>query len=141
MNFGCSGVDLPEFIRDAAKHFRYIRHWAKETSGKEDAELTTHMVAPFEKAKEAGEIPTDVPLQSYWTTATPLGEIRNMNTVDLAGIDGTDVRDLTRASLQCPSNSLHRLQTILQIEPASRQQPDSSRVTLGWHERCPVRPA
>jgi hypothetical protein len=117
MNFGCSGVDLHEFICDAAKHLRYIRHWAKETSGKEDAELSTHMVAPFEKAKAAGEIPQDVPLQSYWTTATPLGEIRNMNTVDLAGIDGTNVRDLTRAEIEGRQRVMWALDALRKYQP------------------------
>lgn len=117
MNFGCSGVDVHEFICDTAKHNRYIRHWATETSGKEDAELTTHMVAPFERAKAAGEIPPDVPLQSYWTTVTPLGEVRNMNAVDLAGIDGTDVRDLTRAEIEGRQRVMWALNALRKYQP------------------------
>lgn len=117
MNFGCSGVDPHEFIRDAAKHLRYIRDWAKETSGKEDNELTTHMVAPFDAAKEAGKIPKDVPLQSFWTTVTPLGEVRNLNAVDMAGIDGTDVRDLTRAEIQGRQRVMWAINALRKYQP------------------------
>ncbi len=118
MNFGCSGVDVHRFIRHTAREdLRYIRDWAKETSGKEDNELTAHMVEPFNKAKEAGEIPADVPMQSYWTTVTPLGEIRNMNAVDMTGVDGTDVRDLTWAEMEGRQRVIWALNALRKYKP------------------------
>jgi hypothetical protein len=131
MNFGCSGVDLPKFIRHIARNdLRYIRDWAKETSGKEDNELTAHMVAPYNKAKEAGEIPKDMPMQSYWTTATPPGEIRNMNTVDLGGIDGTDVRDLTHAEME------GRRRVMLALDALRKYQPGFENARLRTFAPC-----
>ncbi|GAB4340291.1 MAG: putative intracellular survival FAD-dependent oxidoreductase IbeA [Candidatus Abyssubacteria bacterium] len=117
MNFGCSGVDVQEFIRHTARDLRYIRDWAKETSGKEDNELTAYMVEPFEKAKQAGEIPADVPMQSYWTTVTPLGEVRNLNAVDMAGIDATDVRDLTWAEMEGRQRVIWALNALRKYKP------------------------
>jgi len=131
MNFGCSGVDMPKFIRHIARHdLRYIRDWAKETSGKEDNELSAHLVAPYEKAKEAGEIPRDVPMQSYWTTATPLNEIRNMNTIDLAGIDATDVRDLTYAEME------GRRRVMLALDALRKYQPGFENARLRTFAPC-----
>jgi hypothetical protein len=118
MNFGCSGIDLPAFLRHTARHnLRYIKDWAKETSGKEDNELTAHMVDPYIKAKEAGEIPADVTMQSYWTTVTPLGEIRNMNTIDMGGVDGTDVRDLTWAEMEGRKRVMMALNALRKYKP------------------------
>jgi hypothetical protein len=118
MNFGCRGVDMPKFIRHIARHdLHYIRDWATETTGKEDNEITSHMVAPYEKAKETGEIPADVPMQSYWTSATPLGEVRNMNTIDMGGIDATDVRDLTRAEIEGRQRVMWALDALRKYQP------------------------
>jgi len=117
MNFGCSGVDVSRFIRHTARNLRYIRDWAKETAGKEDSELTSHMVEPFNKAKEAGEIPPHVKLESFWTTATPLGEIKNLNTVDIAGIDATDVWDLTKAEMEGRQRVIWALNALKKYQP------------------------
>jgi hypothetical protein len=117
MNFGASGVDMKKFIRHAARNLRYIRDWATETSGKEDNELTSHMIQPFIKAKEAGEIPPDVTLQSFWTTATPLGEIKNLNTVDMGDIDCTDVWDLTKAEIEGRQRAIWALNALRKYQP------------------------
>jgi hypothetical protein len=118
MNFGCSGIDMPKFIRHMVRHdLRYLRDWAKETSGKESNELTTDLMAPYDKAKEAGEIPKDVPMRSHWTTATPLGEIKNMNTVNVFDVDGTDVRDLTHAEIEGRQRVIWALNALRKYEP------------------------
>jgi len=117
MNFGCSGVDMRKFICHTARSLRYIRDWAKETSGKEDNELTSHMVDPFIKAKEAGEIPSDVKLESFWTSATPLGEIKNLNAVDIGGIDPTDVWDLTGAEIEGRQRVIWALNALKKYQP------------------------
>jgi hypothetical protein len=117
MNFGISGIDMKKFICHAARNLRYIKDWAKETSGKEDNELTSHLIEPFEKARKAGEIPPDVMLQSFWTTATPLGEIKNLNAVDMGGIDSTDVWDLTKAEIEGRQRAIWALNALRKYQP------------------------
>ena len=84
MNLGASGLDVAKFIRHAARNLGYIKDWATDTSGKEDNELSSYMVEPFKKAQEAGEIPKDVKIESFWTASVyqcrifTLASIRNI---------------------------------------------------------------
>jgi hypothetical protein len=117
MNFGCSGVDISRFLGDSARNLSYIRDWAKETAGKEDDELSSYMVKPFIRAQEAGEIPEDVKIESYWTTITPLGEVKNLNAVDMPGIDATDVRDLTKAEMEGRQRAIWALNALKKYKP------------------------
>jgi hypothetical protein len=117
MNFGCSGVDIARFLGDSAKNLSYIRDWAKETAGKEDDELSSYMVEPFNKARQAGEIPEDVKIESYWTTVTPLGEVKNLNAVDMGGIDATDVWDLTKAEMEGRQRAIWALNALKKHKP------------------------
>ncbi len=117
MNLGATGVDITRFLADSAKNLTYIRDWATETSGKEDGELSSYMVEPFNKAKEAGEIPKNVKMESYWTTVTPYSEIKNLNTVDICGIDATDVWDLTRAEMEGRQRAVWALNALKKYKP------------------------
>ncbi len=117
MNLGASGVDVPKFIRHAARNLAYIKDWAKETSGKEDNELSSYMVEPFKKAKEACEIPKDVKIESFWTNVTPEGELKNLNAVDMPGIDATDVWDLTRAEMEGRQRAIWALNALKKYTP------------------------
>ena len=56
-------------------------------------------------------------MQSFWTTATPLGEIKNLNTVDMGGIDCTDVWDLTRAELEGRQRAIWALNALKKYQP------------------------
>ena len=114
---GATGVDITRFLADSAKNLTYIRDWATETSGKEDGELSSYMVEPFNKAKEAGEIPKNVKMESYWTTVTPYSEIKNLNTVDICGIDATDVWDLTRAEMEGRQRAVWALNALKKYKP------------------------
>jgi len=116
-NFGCSGVDIRRFIQHTAQNLSYIRDWAKETAGKEDDELSSYMVEPFNKARQAGEIPKDVKIESFWTTVTPAGEVKNLNAVDLPGIDPTDVWDLTKAEIQGRQRAIWALHALKKYKP------------------------
>jgi hypothetical protein len=100
VNFGCSGVDLQRFLDYTLKNPSSIADWGDKSGKKEEAEFSTYLVEPFNKAKEAGEIPADVRLESYWGSFTDAGEIPNMNAVHMSGIDPTDVWDLTRAEIE-----------------------------------------
>ena len=117
MNLGATGVDITRFLADSARNLTYIGDWAKETSGKEDGELSSYMVEPFNKAREAGEIPKDVKMESYWTTVTPYGEIKNLNTVDMPGIDATDVWDLTKAEMEGRQRAIWALNALKKYKP------------------------
>jgi hypothetical protein len=100
VNFGCSGIDLEKFITYVLKNPSSIADWGDASGEKEAAEFSTYLVEPFNKAKEAGEIPSDVRMESYWGSFTDAGEIPNMNAIHMAGIDSTDVWDLTRGEIE-----------------------------------------
>ncbi|MCP4003832.1 MAG: FAD-dependent oxidoreductase [bacterium] len=100
VNFGCTGIDLKEFITYTLKNPSSIADWGDDSGQKEAAEFSTYLREPFDKAKEAGEIPKDVRMESYWGSFTDAGEIPNMNAIHMAGIDSTDVWDLTRGEIE-----------------------------------------
>ncbi len=117
MNLGAVGVDITKFLADSARNLSYIKDWATVTSGKEDNELSSYMVEPFEKARQAGEIPEDVKIESYWTTVTPFGEIKNLNAVDIPGIDATNVWDLTKAEMEGRQRAIWALNALKKYKP------------------------
>jgi len=100
VNFGCSGVDVEKFLNYTLKGPSSISDWGNESGEKEKAEFSTYLVEPFDKAKEAGEIPKDVRLESYWGSFTDAGEIPTLNAIHMPNIDSTDVWDLTRAEME-----------------------------------------
>jgi ribulose 1,5-bisphosphate synthetase/thiazole synthase len=99
VNFGCSGVDMQRFFDYMLKNPRSVADWGDQSGKKEAAEFSTHLVEPFNKAKEAGEIPKDVRLESYWGSFTDAGEIPSLNAIHMSGFDPTDVWDLTKAEM------------------------------------------
>jgi hypothetical protein len=100
VNFGCSGVDLQKFLDYTLSNPSSIADWGDASGKKEEAEFSTYLVEPFQRAKEAGEIPEDVRLESYWGSFTDAGEIPNLNAIHMSDIDPTDVWDLTRAEIE-----------------------------------------
>ena len=75
VNFGCSGVDIEKFLEYILSNPKTIADWGMTSGKKEKEEFSTYMVEPFNKAKEAGEIPRDVRLESYGGNFTDAGEI------------------------------------------------------------------
>ena len=100
VNFGCTGIDLEKFINHILKNPSSISDWGDSSGEKEAAEFSTYIREPFDRAKAAGEIPEDVRMESYWGSFTDAGEIPNMNAIHMAGIDSTDVWDLTRGEIE-----------------------------------------
>jgi hypothetical protein len=100
VNFGCSGVDIQKFLDYTLNNPSSIADWGDKSGQKEEGEFSTYLVEPFNKAKEAGEIPQDVRMESYWGNFTDAGEITNMNAIHMADIDPTDVWDLTEGEIQ-----------------------------------------
>ena len=98
-SFSCSGVDVGKFLEYVKENPSRLGDWATTTSGKEDDLFSTWITEPFDKAKEAGEIPADSVILGYWGGLTEAGEATNINVAHTLGIDSTDVWDLTRAEI------------------------------------------
>ncbi|MHA1192615.1 MAG: FAD-dependent oxidoreductase [Promethearchaeota archaeon] len=99
VNFGCSGVNIGKFIMWVYLNRSKFGDWG-ETSGKEEEFFTTYLTDPFKKAQEAGEIPKDITIESYWGCYTDAGEINSFNGIHMKNIDPTDVWDLTKAEIE-----------------------------------------
>ncbi len=99
VNFGCSGVNIGKFLMYVYLNRSKFGDWG-ETSGKEEDFFTTYLTEPFKKAQEAGEIPNDVTIESYWGCYTDAGEINSFNGIHMNNIDPTDVWDLTKAEIE-----------------------------------------
>jgi hypothetical protein len=100
VGFGCSGVDVGRFLEYVKENPSRLSDWAKETTGKEDDLFDTFIAEPFIKAREAGEIPEDVPIIGFWDGLTEAGEATNMDIAHVFGVDPTDVWDLTDAEIK-----------------------------------------
>ncbi|TFG25902.1 MAG: FAD-dependent oxidoreductase [Promethearchaeota archaeon] len=96
VNYGCSGINIGKFLMYVYLNPGKIGDWG-ETQDEEA--FSTYLVEPFNKAREAGEIPEDVRIESYWTNYTDAGEISSFNGIHMHNIDPTDVWDLTKAEI------------------------------------------
>jgi len=99
VNFGCSGINIGKFLMYVYLNRSKFGDWG-ETSGKEEDFFTTYLTEPFKKAQEAGEIPKDVNIESFWNSYTDAGEINSFNGIHMKDIDPTDVWDLTKAEIE-----------------------------------------
>jgi hypothetical protein len=117
VNFGCSGIDLEAFITYILKNPSSVADWGDQSGDKEAAEFSTYIREPFDKAKEAGEIPKDVRMESYWGSFTDAGEIPNMNAIHMAGIDATDVWDLTRGEIEGRQRVMWAVEALVKYAP------------------------
>ncbi len=124
VNFGCSGVDIQRFLDYTLKNPSSIADWGDQSGKKEEDEFSTYLVEPFDKAKEAGEIPKDVRIESYWGNFTDAGEIPSLNAIHMSGFDPTDVRDLTRAEID------GRQQVIWAVEALKKYTPGFEKARL-----------
>ncbi len=123
VNFGCSGVNIGKFLMYIYLNRASIGDWG-ETSGKEEDSFTSYLVEPFNKAKEAGEIPQDVDIECYWTAYTDAGEITSFNGIHMTDIDCTDVWDLTKAEIE------GRKRVMLAIEALKKYTPGFKKARL-----------
>ncbi len=123
VNFGCSGVNIGKFLMYIYLNRASIGDWG-ETTGKEEESFTSYLVEPFNKAKEAGEIPQDVDIECYWTAYTDAGEITSFNGIHMTDIDCTDVWDLTKAEIE------GRKRVMLAIEALKKYTPGFKKARL-----------
>jgi hypothetical protein len=118
VNFGCSGVDLEKFLTYCLKDKRKSLWDSGAKSGeKEKKEFSTRLVEPFEKAKEAGEIPKDVRMGGQWNNFTDKGEVTSLNAIRVMGVDPTDVRDLTRGEIEGRQHVMWALDALKKYTP------------------------
>jgi hypothetical protein len=116
-SFGCSGVDVAEFLEYVRENPSRLGDWATTTSGKEDDLFSTWIAEPFHKAKEAGEIPADSVILGYWGGLTEAGEATNINVAHTLGIDSTDVWDLTRAEIDGRQKAIWAFEALRKYTP------------------------
>lgn len=124
VNFGCSGIDLERFFEYMLRNPRSVADWGDRSGKKEGAEFSTHLVEPFDRAKEAGEVPKHVRMESYWGSFTDAGEIPSLNAIHMSNIDPTDVWDLTRAEIE------GRQQVMWAVEALRKYAPGFERARL-----------
>ncbi len=98
-SFGCSGVDVDEFLEYVKANPSKLGDWAQKTTGKEDDMFSTYISEPFKKARKAGEMPEDAVVLGYWDALTDAGEATNINVAHTLAMDSTDVWDLTHAEM------------------------------------------
>ncbi|MFX1568672.1 MAG: FAD-dependent oxidoreductase [Promethearchaeota archaeon] len=97
VNFGCSGINIGKFLMYIYLNPGRIGDWGET---QDETSFSTYLVEPFMKAKDAGEIPEDVNIESFWTNYTDAGEITSFNGIHMTNIDPTDVWDLTKAEIE-----------------------------------------
>ena len=119
VTFGCSGVDVirfREYVKDNSAH---LGDWdeVEQTTGKENDLFSPYIEAPFNRAKDAGEIPEDAWIKGTWSSLTEAGEATYLNLVVLNGIDSTNVRDLTRAEIQGRQQVMWALNALKKYTP------------------------
>lgn len=120
VNWGCSGINIGKFLMYVYLNPSSIGDWG-ETSGKEDSFFTTYLTEPFNKAKIAGEIPSDIDIESYWTNYTDAGEITSFNGIHIKDIDPTDVWDLTKAEIEGRKRVLWAVEALKKYTPGFKK--------------------
>ncbi|MBG7609843.1 MAG: FAD-dependent oxidoreductase [Anaerolineae bacterium] len=117
VGFGCSGVNVEKFLAYVKKNPSRLGDWASETTGKEDHLFDTFIAEPFIKAREAGEIPQDVPVIGFWDGLSDAGEATNMDIAHVFGIDPTDVWDLTEGEIKGRQRALWAVNALKKYTP------------------------
>ncbi len=104
--FHICGVDKQAFLAGVADDPQTYRdweggEWSIETTGKEDEMFSPFLRRPFERAVEAGLIPSDLTtIGGTWGAISDQGDLTYLNLVHLPNVDGTDVRSLTSAEIE-----------------------------------------
>ena len=124
VTFACSGVDKKRFMEYVDDNPGAYRQWAADTTGKEDNLFSPYIAEPFQKAREAGEIPADIEIAGTWSSITDQGEASCLNVVYILGHDCTDVRDLTRGEME------GRRQAMWAIEALNKYLPGFEKARL-----------
>ncbi|RLC03739.1 MAG: pyridine nucleotide-disulfide oxidoreductase [Deltaproteobacteria bacterium] len=100
VSFSLKGVDRKRFLSHVGTHPSTYKDWALKTTGKEDKMFSPYLSAPFQMAKEAGEIPEGVKISGTWSRISEQGDATYLNIVYMPGYDATDIHDLTRGEIE-----------------------------------------
>jgi len=119
VTFGCSGVDITRFREHVKENSARLGDWdeVEQTTGKENDLFSPYIEEPFNRAKDAGEIPRDAWIKGTWSSLTEAGEATYLNMIVLNGIDPTNVRDLTQAEIQGRQQVMWALNALKKYTP------------------------
>ena len=123
--FHINGVDKQRFLEGVAEDPQTYRDWESgewkvETTGKEDDMFSPFLRKPFERAMDAGIIPSDVTtIGGTWGAISDQGDLTYLNLVHLAGIDGTDVRSLTAGEIEGRRQAMMATEAIRRFTPGA----------------------
>lgn len=85
VSFSLKGVDRERFLAHVKFNPCTYKHWAFETTGKEDKMFSPYLSVPFQLAKAAGEIPEDVEIAGTWSRLSEHGDATYINVVYMLG--------------------------------------------------------
>jgi len=113
MQFGLSGAGLSKLLV-----YLFLNSGTIGDPG-DLPEITPILVEPYRKAREAGEIPEedDVDYMTMFGTYTALGELPDMNTIHLYGVDPTDVLQLTAAEMKGRERAMWAIRALRKYAP------------------------
>jgi FAD dependent oxidoreductase len=117
VSFSLKGVDRERFRAYVKTHPSTYKDWGVETAGKEDDMFSPYLSAPFQLAKDAGEIPEDVDIAGTWSRISEQGDATYLNVVYLLGYDSTDIRDLTRGEMEGRRQALWAMNALKKYTP------------------------
>ena len=119
VTFGCSGVNVTRFREYVKENSAHLGDWdeVEQTTGKENDLFSPYIEEPFNRAKDAGEIPRDAWIKGTWSSLTEAGEAIYLNMVVLNGIDPTNVRELTQAEIQGRQQVMWALNALKKYTP------------------------
>jgi len=119
VTFGCSGVDVRRFKEYVESNPAHLGDWdeLEHSTGKEDKLFSPYLEEPFNRARDAGEIPPDAWIKGTWSTLTDAGEATYLNMVVLNDVDPTNVRDLTRAEMEGRRYAMMAIEALKKYTP------------------------
>jgi hypothetical protein len=93
------------------------KDWGVKTTGKEDNLFSPYLSAPFQRAKEAGEVPEGVDIAGTWGRLSEQGDATYLNVVYMKGYDATNVHDLTRGEIEGRRQALWAVNALKKYMP------------------------
>jgi hypothetical protein len=117
VSFALTGVDRKRFLSHVRSNPSAYEDWAVETTGKEDKMFSPYLSAPFQLAKEAGDIPEGVEIAGTWSRISEQGDATYLNVVYLLGYDATNVYDLTRGEIEGRRQAMWALNALKKYTP------------------------
>jgi len=124
--FSVAGVNKDKFLDHVDDKPKFYKNWNSASSNelwkqittdKEDDLKTPYLSTEFRKAKEDGVIEDNSNLGGSWSALSDAGEATNLNIVHIKGIDGTNVKDLTKAEMAGRKESLNAIMALKHTLP------------------------